>query len=216
MAIELYSKATLDTLLAAKLADAPIDGSTYGRKDGAWEIIPPSGSATWGAITGTVTDQTDLVSYVTGLGYITGIAWGSITGTVTSQSDLTSYLGSNYYPLSSNPAGYLTSAPGKSVNNVDMDTGDYTLVITDANNIINVQGDGSNWTPNHGIYIPADSSVAFPIGTEVLFTSFGGGYNYINGASGVTVYQASSGITGTVMRKAVKLDTDTWLISSSI
>ena len=34
--------------------------------------------------------------------------WGSITGTLTAQTDLTSYLSTNYYPLSSNPAGYLT------------------------------------------------------------------------------------------------------------
>lgn len=70
MAIELYSKATLDTLLAAKLADAPSDGTTYGRKDGAWFAIV-SGAAVWGSITGTVTDQTDLTSYITGLGYLT-------------------------------------------------------------------------------------------------------------------------------------------------
>lgn len=36
--------------------------------------------------------------------------WGSITGTLTDQTDLLSYLSLNYYPLSSNPAGYLTSA----------------------------------------------------------------------------------------------------------
>lgn len=35
--------------------------------------------------------------------------WGSITGTLTSQTDLTSYISANYYPLSSNPANYLTS-----------------------------------------------------------------------------------------------------------
>jgi hypothetical protein len=35
--------------------------------------------------------------------------WGSITGTLTSQTDLTAYLSTNYYPLSSNPANYLTS-----------------------------------------------------------------------------------------------------------
>ena len=36
--------------------------------------------------------------------------WGSITGTLTAQTDLTTYLSGNYYPLSSNPAGYLTSS----------------------------------------------------------------------------------------------------------
>jgi hypothetical protein len=35
--------------------------------------------------------------------------WGSITGTLTAQTDLTAYLAANYYPLSSNPAGYLTT-----------------------------------------------------------------------------------------------------------
>jgi len=44
MAIDLYSKATTDTLLAGKLSDAPSDGSTYGRKDGAWELVSGGGS----------------------------------------------------------------------------------------------------------------------------------------------------------------------------
>ena len=39
------------------------------------------------------------------------VLWGSITGTVTNQTDLINYLNLNYYPLSSNPAGYLTDAP---------------------------------------------------------------------------------------------------------
>jgi len=43
-------------------------------------------------------------------------AWGSIgAGTgVGSQTDLVTYLGSNYYPLSSNPAGYLTGVTATS------------------------------------------------------------------------------------------------------
>lgn len=42
---------------------------------------------------------------------VTGSAvWGLITGTVTDQTDLISYLSGNYYPLATNPAGYLTSA----------------------------------------------------------------------------------------------------------
>jgi hypothetical protein len=60
MAINLYSKDSTDTLLAAKLSDAPIDGSTYGRKDGAWEVVSGGGGVAWGAITGTLSTQTDL------------------------------------------------------------------------------------------------------------------------------------------------------------
>lgn len=36
------------------------------------------------------------------------VVWGTITGLVTNQTDLITYLGLNFYPLSSNPAGYLT------------------------------------------------------------------------------------------------------------
>ena len=43
------------------------------------------GGVAWGAITGTVTDQTDLVTYVTGLGYQTA-------------SDVTTYVTANAYP----------------------------------------------------------------------------------------------------------------------
>ena len=42
------------------------------------------GGAVWGGITGTVTDQTDLVTYVTGLGYVSGTAASQLTaGTYT-------------------------------------------------------------------------------------------------------------------------------------
>lgn len=36
--------------------------------------------------------------------------WGDITGDITDQTDLINYLSEEYYPLNSNPAGYLTSA----------------------------------------------------------------------------------------------------------
>ena len=58
----------------------------------------------------------DGVSWITTMGTTT---WGSITGTITDQTDLINYLTANYlkptdasslyYPLLSNPAGYLTS-----------------------------------------------------------------------------------------------------------
>ena len=104
--------------------------------------------------------------------------------------------------------------PGKSVNTVDLDVADYYLVIGDANNIINADGDGSN--SGFQIKIPLNSSVAFPIGTEVLFVNIGAGFNYIAAVSGVTIIQASTTLNPGLMRKGVKLDTDTWLISSSI
>lgn len=145
MAIELYSKATLDTLLAAKLEDAPSDGSQYARQDGAWAVV--TGGVAWGAITGTVTDQTDLVTYVTGLGYQTA-------------SDVSTYVSANAYPLSGNPSGFLTSVPGKSFNAVSA-MGGYYIQPSDFGNIV-VDSSG-------GYSLILDfSTLSFPTGVEVL------------------------------------------------
>ncbi len=108
--------------------------------------------------------------------------------------------------------------PAPSVTNVDIGVGNYTLVLTDGGNTVNINaGDGSS--SGYVIYIPDNTSVAFPIGTQILFTcsmASGTSFNYINGASGVTVIQASNGLNAGYMRRAVKLDTDTWMISSQI
>jgi hypothetical protein len=45
----------------ATFNDAPSDGSQYARKNGAWDVVSGGGgSAAWGGITGTLSDQTDL------------------------------------------------------------------------------------------------------------------------------------------------------------
>lgn len=52
-----------DSLSNPTIPEAPIDGNTYGRKDGDWAVVDASGGAgagVWGAITGTLSDQTDL------------------------------------------------------------------------------------------------------------------------------------------------------------
>jgi len=70
--------------IGSYLTDAPSDGNTYGRLNGAWSVVGGGGSVAWGAITGTVTDQTDLVSYISGLGYVAGTAASQLTaGTYT-------------------------------------------------------------------------------------------------------------------------------------
>jgi hypothetical protein len=62
------------------------------------EISPAGGGVTWGSLSGTVTNQTDLVSYISGLGYQTSL-------------DVSTYATANFYPLASNPSSYLTDAP---------------------------------------------------------------------------------------------------------
>jgi len=97
MPLNLYSSATTDSLLADKLSDAPIDGSTYGRNNGAWAVVTGGGltiSTLSNAATATlnagvpssgqalVFDGTDLAwQYPT-------VTWGAISGTLSSQMDL--------------------------------------------------------------------------------------------------------------------------------
>ena len=73
----------------------PIGNPSY------WTEISSSsggGSASWGSISGTVTNQTDLTSYISGLGYQTSL-------------DVSTYATANFYPLASNPNGYIPDAP---------------------------------------------------------------------------------------------------------
>jgi hypothetical protein len=107
---------------------AKIDGT-----DSHTEWVAAGGSAVWGAITGVVTDQTDLVTYISGLGYIGdapidgypyvrkngawdintapvgSVNWGAIGGFISDQLDLISYLSSNYYSIT-NPDGFQTAS----------------------------------------------------------------------------------------------------------
>jgi hypothetical protein len=106
MAIDLYSKASVDSLLSAKLSDAPIDGSTYGRKDGAWEIISGGGGLTISTLSNGATstlnptaptagqaltfDGTDLVWATVGGGSYLPLAGGAMSSTaIVTYSDAT-------------------------------------------------------------------------------------------------------------------------------
>ena len=59
--------------------DAPSDGSTYGRNNGAWVVAGGGGGTTWGSITGTLSSQTDLN---TALGTKANLAGAQFTGKV--------------------------------------------------------------------------------------------------------------------------------------
>jgi len=63
----------------ATVNDAPSDGSTYGRNNGAWVVAGGGGGTTWGSITGTLSSQTDLN---TALGTKANLAGAQFTGKV--------------------------------------------------------------------------------------------------------------------------------------
>lgn len=59
----LSEQTDLQNAINTKLSDAPSDGSEYVRKDGEWAVSSGGGgggSGVWGAITGTLSNQTDL------------------------------------------------------------------------------------------------------------------------------------------------------------
>ena len=99
----------------SEVDDAPSDGKTYGRKNGAWAEAAggSGGSAEWGGITGTLSDQTDLASALNGKpdeapndGVMYGrkqgawtpissagvVEWGDLSGDISDQADLVSAL----------------------------------------------------------------------------------------------------------------------------
>ena len=63
----------------ATVNDAPSDGSTYGRNNGAWVVAGGGGGTAWGSITGTLSSQTDLN---TALGTKANLAGAQFTGKV--------------------------------------------------------------------------------------------------------------------------------------
>lgn len=94
----------------------------------------------------------------------TSVAWGAITGTLSSQTDLQSALdlklaattaATTYYPLVGNPSGFLTSAP---VTSVAGRTGAITLSNTDISGLGTMStataSDYSTTTVANGLYYP--------------------------------------------------------------
>jgi len=204
MALDLYSKGTTDTLLAAKLDLAggtmtgglTLSASGIIFSDATYLTTAPAGSTlaadqlTAGVVTANPTSgptaSGDVLQYDgTGLIWAPGggggsVAWGAITGTVTDQTDLTTYLSGNYYPLSSNPAGYLTAVPGKTVYEVTSNA--YTLASTDANNIVYIPGSASGGFPPINITVPDDATYSFSVGTIITLSvdnSIGGSDIYL-------------------------------------
>ena len=83
MAIDLYSKASVDSLLSAKLSDAPVDGNTYGRKDAAWEIITGGGGLTISTLSNGATSTLNSTAPTTGQALTfdgTDLVWATVGG----------------------------------------------------------------------------------------------------------------------------------------
>lgn len=98
--------------------------------------------------------------------------------------------------------------PDQYMNVVQLTTTTYTLALTDANDLLYC-----NSATNFAITIPLNSSVAFPVGTEIAFMQYSTGTVTVAGAGGVTLL--SSQTAKCAKQNAViaikKLLTDTWV-----
>ena len=142
------------------LTDAPNNGSEYVRKNGAWAVATGGGgggSVAWGSITGTLSSQTDLTSYITGLGYQTA-------------TDVSTYVTGLGYQTSSDVstalADYLPLAGGT------MDS-TASITLSDATVDSYVGGDG------FGVELTADTTQQSWQGYDQIYVK--------NGSYGVTL-----------------------------
>lgn len=93
-------------------------------------------------------------------------------------------------------------------------TDDYTLVLTDFGKIV-----GLNKATLVILTIPLNSSVAFPIGTQISVRQVGAGQVQVVGTGGVTVH-SRSGVSHLAGQYAyatmIKVDTDTWELTGDL
>lgn len=89
---------------------------------------------------------------------------------------------------------------------INSQTANYTLALTDIEEIIEMNLAGANT-----VTVPANATVAFPIGTKLWVTQTGAGATTISGAGGVTVDNA--GVVGGQWKsiKLYKRGTDEWV-----
>ena len=87
---------------------------------------------------------------------------------------------------------------------------DYTLALTDAN-----MGVAMNSASANNLTVPANATVAFPVGTQIAVQQLGAGTTTVVAAGGVTI-QASTLVLSNQYAVAVliKKATNTWLMSS--
>ena len=93
---------------------------------------------------------------------------------------------------------------GTSINS---QSGDYTAQLSDANNIVSMNSVSANV-----LTVPANASVAYPVGTTITVFQQGAGTTTLSAAGGVTILTPAS-LSARVQNSTlsvIKLATDTW------
>ena len=109
------------------------------------------------------------------------------------------------------PSGTKVSGNFATAQSINSQAANYTLVLDDAGKLIRITGTGANLT------IPTNSSVAFPIGSQLDLVNDTTGSVSVVGAAGVEL-KAAANIFALTERYStsslVKIDTDTWLMKT--
>jgi hypothetical protein len=166
--------------IGSYLTDAPSDGTTYGRKDGAWYGVT-SGGGTWGSITGTLSSQTDLQS---ALDAKAPLASPTFTGDPKAPTPAT---GDNDTSIATTAfvkaQGYLTSAP---VTSVAGRTGAITLAVADVSGAAALASPTFTGDPKAPTPATADND------TSIATTAFVKNQGYLTSSS-LTAYALKVG-----------------------
>lgn len=90
----------------------------------------------------------------------------------------------------------------------------YTLVLSDATKSVTMNNAASNT-----LTIPPNSSVAYPIGTQIVIGQLGAGQTTIVAGAGVTLrsYNSRLKLSGQyAVASVIKIATDTWLVAGNL
>ena len=93
-------------------------------------------------------------------------------------------------------------------------TASYTLVLSDAGKAVQMAVASAN-----NLTVPPNSSVAFPVGTQILVIQQGAGQTTIVAGAGVTLYSKDSNLKLSAQWCAatlIKANTDTWVIAGDL
>jgi hypothetical protein len=156
-------------------------------------------------------------------GDVTGTGTTSITSTLATVSQASS---GNFVKVTLDTKGRVTgntavvaadiTALGFAVSAIttNRQTASYTLVLSDANKLVEM-----NVATANTLTVPLNSSVAFPIGTQILIAQYGAGACTITAASGVTLRSESAKLKTNGQYSGatcVKIATDEWYVFGNL
>ena len=130
------------------------------------------------------------------------VVWGSITGLVTNQTDLINYLGLNFYPLNSNPAGYVPDTRTLTINGTSYDlSADRSWTIPAGGTVTSVElaaGTGISLSGTNPITTSGTITVTNDAPDQVVVLTAGTGIDITGAYPSFTIDNTAPGVTYTV------------------